>query len=146
MASSLLPWVALGTLGYFALSRSSRSGAPSPYGAPVDTGAAVNEASADGPAELEPGVRYLFVVRLEATPEHARQVLEGKKVEGLQFVPASEPAFWVQPDEPFSTTAATFMATAQGRAFVTLGDPFYGVGRLEKLVRLDGLPFGTGAP
>jgi hypothetical protein len=97
---------------------------------------------------LRPGVRYLFILRLDAgvTDERAREVLEAKAVENLVLSPALTPPFWAAAGQPFSSRVASFKFTARGSATVTLGEPFYGIGRLETLVRLDGLPFDAEGP
>lgn len=97
------------------------------------------------PQPLRAGVRYLFLVRLEAPEAEARATLEAKNVENLEFAPASVPPFWTQPGELYSTRVAAFRVAPQGNGTITLGDPFYGIGRLEKVVRLDGQPFDAEA-
>lgn len=113
--------------------------------APRETGVR-DMASAGGPSPLWAGVRYLFVVRLEVSDDMARAILESKAVEALELAPASEPPFWAKPGEPFSDRVAAFRFLARGNGSVTLGSNFYEVGRLEKVVRLDGQPFSSPAP
>lgn len=98
-----------------------------------------------GAQPVRAGVPYLFVVRLEADDETATGVLESKGVEMLQLAPATRAPFWSKPGELYSTRAASFKAVPQGNGSVTLGEPFYGIGRLEQLVRLDGQPFASEA-
>lgn len=131
MSSSFLPWLALGVAGYFVIDRVSRTSVE-------------DEAKAGVPVPLQPGIRYLFLVRLESTEASARPVLESKGVEQLKFTTDSMvPPFWTKPGEPFSTAVASFIAEPKGSSTIELGTPFYGVGRLEKLIRLDGQPFST---
>lgn len=132
--ASYLPWLLLGGAGLFLASRGSSSAVPK------DT------ATPGAPMPLRAGVPYLFLVRLEATEDAARETLESKGVENLMFTPASVPPFWAKVGDRFGTTAASFKATPAGNSSVTLGQPFYGIGRLEVLVRLDGQPFATPAP
>lgn len=93
---------------------------------------------AASPLPLRAGVPYLFILRLEASDESATTVLSQKGVTGLEFTPAENPPFWAQPGETYSTRLASFMVTPNGNATVSLGDPFYGIGRIERLIRLDG--------
>lgn len=123
--------LALGVLGALALTAKTASLDP-PDMAPVG-----------GPAPLWAGVRYLFVVRLEVTEEMARAILEAKGVEALEFGPAAVAPFWTKPGEAFSTRVAAFRFLAKGNGSVTPGSNFYEVGRLERVVRLDGLPFSA---
>jgi hypothetical protein len=133
-SSSFLPWLALGAVGYVLFSR-AQSGSKTP-----------DEASVNGPQPLQAGVKYLFLVRLEKPETEARAVLESKGVESLLFGPAAVTPFWAKPGDAYGTVAASFMATPRGSSSITLGDPFYGVGRLESLTRLDGQPFGAPPP
>ncbi len=132
--ASFLPLLVLGAAG-FALWSKTQSGA-----APGDT------ATPGAPMPLRAQVPYLFIVRLETTDEAAAAVLESKGVDSLEFGPASAPPFWAKPGETYSTRIASFKATPNGNGSVTLGDPFYGIGRLNTLVRLDGQPFTAEAP
>ena len=125
---SLLPWLALATAATFVLTRKGRS---SSY------------AGAGAPAALYAGVPYLFIVRLEASDEMARATLEPKGAADLEMSPATTPPFWAEPGAAYSTRVAAFRATPQGNSTVSLGEPFYGIGRLEKVVRLDGQPFNA---
>lgn len=132
--------LAAGAIGLFALSRKSAS-------APGST-----NALADGPQPLRAGVPYLFVVRLDVgvTDEQARAALEPKGVEMLVLAPAVNPPFWLTtlggaPAGVWSQRVASFKATPRGNSTVSLGDPFYGIGRLETLARLDGRPFSEAA-
>lgn len=93
------------------------------------------------PQPLRAGVKYLFVVRTELPDQQVQSVLEPKGVEALEMAPATVPPFWAKPGESYSARVAAFRATPQGNGTVTLGDPFYGVGRLEQVVRLDARPF-----
>lgn len=134
---SLLPFLAAGAVGLFVLTRKQTGGSSS---APV--GVAV---------PLRQGVRYLFIVRLSpgVSDEQARAVLEPKGVESLVFSPAVNPPFWAALPgavELFSSRHASFATTMRGSSSITLGDPFYGIGRLEALSRLDGQPLSAEAP
>lgn len=93
------------------------------------------------PQPLRAGRKYLFLVRTELPDEQVRSVLAPKGVEALEMAPATVAPFWAKPGESYSARVAAFRATPQGNGVITLGDPFYGVGRLEKVVRLDGQPF-----
>jgi hypothetical protein len=133
--ASPLPWlVALGAAGLvLSKMRGASSGESS---API---------SAD-PVPLRAGVPYLFLVRLDVSDAAARPVLEEKGVENLEFSPASVVPFWLPEDATeFSTRIASFKAVPRGNSHVSLGMPFYGVGRLERLVRLDARPFSEPA-
>ena len=126
------PFVLLAAAGLgFALYK-ARTGTPATT-APLDRAK---------PVPLYAGVPYLFLVRLEKPEDEAREVLEGKGVESLLFTPSSNPPAYVTGGESWSTTTASFKAVPNGNsAGVSLGMPFYGVGRLEQLVRLDSRPF-----
>lgn len=126
--SSLLPWLGVGALA-FILFESQRG--------PRDV------AQPGSPQPLYGGVKYLFLVRLETTEAEAREKLEVKGIENLQFTRALNPPFWVQQGLPYSPVVASFMSTPSGNSQLTLGSDFYGVGKLERLVRLDGMPFST---
>jgi hypothetical protein len=131
--TSLLPWLALGAVAYLVVDKQQK--------------AEIADMAAPGsPQPLRAGVGYLFFVRLEATEEAARAVLAPKGVSMLLFGPATNPPFWAQVGQPYSTAFASFKATPAGNGSITLGDPFYGIGRLEKVVRLDGQPFTAEAP
>lgn len=93
------------------------------------------------PQPLRAGVKYLFLVRTEQPDETVRSTLAPKGVEALELTTAPVPPFWAKPGESYSARVAAFRATPQGNGTITLGDPFYGVGRLERVVRLDGQPF-----
>ncbi len=136
----IVPFLAAAGVGLFVLSRKSGS-APSSTSAP-----------SNGPQPLWAGVPYLFIVRLDVgvTDEAARAALEPKGVEMLVLAPAVNPPFWVTtlngvPAGVWSQRVASFKATPKGNSTVTLGNPFYGVGRLETLARLDGRPFAEAA-
>ena len=90
------------------------------------------------PLPLRAGVRYLFVIRLETTDSDAEAVLRAKGAESIEFTDAGVPPFWAQPGETYSTRAVVFQVTPRGNATLSLGDSFYDIGRLEKLVPLDG--------
>lgn len=129
---SILPWLAIGAAGWLAL-RSTASIAPN----------ILTTSSAAPPAEplpLRAGVPYLFLVRVETTDETARALLESKGVENIEFSPAENPPPWTNPGETYSTRVVSFKAVPRGNGTVTVGDPFYGIGRLDTLVRLDGMP------
>lgn len=112
----------------------SRAGAPPSSSAP------------SSPVPLYAGVPYLFLVRLETSEDEARPVLEAKGVENLLFSESSNPPAFAAPGEDYGHVTASFKAVPKGSsAALTLGMPFYGVGRLEQLVRLDGRAF-TEAP
>lgn len=93
------------------------------------------------PQPLRAGVKYLFLVRTELPDAQVQAVLAPKGVEALEMQPATVAPFWAKPGESYSARVAAFRATPQGNGVITLGDPFYGVGRLERVVRLDGQPF-----
>lgn len=126
----LLPLFAAGAVGLFMLARKGGGGA--------------NTAAPGQAYPLHAGVGYLFIVRLgtDITDEEARSVLDAKHVESLVLGPAVNPPFWATTGAiVFSNRIASFKATPPGNSSVTLGEPFYGIGRLETLVRLDGQPF-----
>lgn len=132
--SPLVPFLAAGAVGLFVLSRSRAASA--------------SNALVGVPQPLRAGVPYLFIVRLDAgvTDEAARAALEPKGVENLVLTPALNAPFWASSSPiPFSSRHASFKATPKGNSTITLGDPFYGVGRLESLARLDGQPFAAEA-
>lgn len=136
MSSSLLPWLALGTVGFIVYTKMGQR----PVG--------VTDALRGAPQPLVAGVPYLFNVRLDVTDEAAREVLESKGVEMLVFASASQPPFWAVTTGapvPFSSRVASFKATPEGNGQVTLGEVFYGIGRLESVARLDGRAFSTPA-
>lgn len=87
---------------------------------------------------LSAGTGYLFMVRLapETLESSARLLLESKGATMIEFLAAANPPFWAAPDEPASTRLASFKATPAGNSTVRLGDDFYGIGRLERVVRL----------
>ena len=127
--------LALGAVGVLMLTAKTASLGPPPDVAP--TGA---------PSPLWAGVRYLFVVRLEVTEEMARAILEAKGVEALEFSSATVAPFWAKPGVPYSDRVAAFRFLAKGNGSVTPGSNFYEVGRLERVVRLDGQEFSAPAP
>lgn len=129
-----LPFIAAGLVGLFVLSKKS-------------AGAASN-AAPGAPQPLRAGVPYLFILRLDRDVSDAdvRAVLEPKGVENLLVSPAVLPPFWAQAGEAFDVRVASFKAVPRGNSTLTLGDPLYGLGRLETLVRLDGMPFAAEAP
>lgn len=134
MSSSLYPLLALGTVGFIVYQQMSRR----PVG--------VTDAARGGPQPLFAGTPYLFNVRLDVPDDAAREVLESKGAEMLVFASASQPPFWALTTGapvPFSTRVASFKATPQGNGTVTLGEPFYGIGRLESVARLDGRAFAA---
>lgn len=110
----------------------------SPFGASY---ALESDGQPGRPLGLQQGVRYLFVVRTIAPDEAVKAALADKGVEGLEFAEASVPPVWAKPGEHYSNRAAAFKKTLGGSSTVTLGDSFYGIGQLEKVARLDGLPF-----
>ena len=133
----IVPFLAAGAVGLFVLSRSRSGGSTS--------------ASPGAPATLRAGVPYLFILRLDdaVSEEQARSVLEPKGVSSLIISPAVNPPFWASGAPglvPFGSRHASFQATPKGSSTITLGDPFYGIGRLESLARLDGQPLSSEAP
>lgn len=129
---SLLTWAMLGIGGYLAFGRLASA-----------TSTGVKDKAAPGsPQPLRAGVPYLFIIRLDKPEAEARPILESKGVQNLLFSPAVNPPFWVS-SGLFSQLVASFKATPAGNSSVTLGDPFYGIGRLETVVRLDGQPFAA---
>jgi hypothetical protein len=135
--ASLFTWLALGVGGYVLLdkARSGQSLLQSPDMAMPGA----------GPQPLRAGTGYLFFVRLETSDEAATAALAPKGAQNLTFGEATVPPFWTRPGESYSTRIASFKATPAGNGQVTLGDPFYGIGRLEKVVRLDGQEFSAPA-
>src|SRR6185369_10972668 len=131
--TSFLPWLELGAVAYLVIDK-GRSKEVADMAAP------------GSPQPLRAQVPYLFFVRLEATEAAARAALEPKGVSMVVFAPASVPPFWAQVGEPYPTSAVSFKATPAGNAAITLGQSFYGIGRLEKVVRLDGQPFTAPGP
>jgi hypothetical protein len=129
-SSSLFSWLALGAIGYVVFERVKAS-----------SNEVTDSAVVGKPEPLWAGVPYLFMLRLEATEAVARPVLESKGVEMLVFAPATVTPFWAKPGDVIGTTVASFRAVPHGNSTITLGMPFYGIGRLESLVRLDGQPF-----
>ena len=95
-----------------------------------------NASGAFGPSTIEAGVPYLFIVRLTATDTAAEAVLSPKGVTDLEFSPATSPPPWTGPGESYSTRVAAFRVTPRGNSTIELGQDFYGIGRLEKVVRL----------
>lgn len=145
MKTPLLPVVAAALAGLFVFARRRQ---------------ATSSASPGGPRPLRAGVPYLFIVRLNpgVTDEQVNAALEPKGVESLILSPAVNPPFWATlptgsvPTLPtgsvpvWSNRVASFKATPQGNGSVSLGDPFYGVGRLESLARLDGMSIDAEGP
>jgi hypothetical protein len=127
-SSSLIPLLVLGAVGYAIFGKAK---------------AAPGAAQSLLPLPLRAGVPYLFVIRLETTDDDAQTVISTKGAENIEFTSASVPPFWAQPGETFSTRAVVFQVTPRGNATLSLGDDFYGIGRLEKLVRLDGQPLSA---
>ena len=128
---NLIPWLGAAAVAYILYDKSRQSGAPE------DT--AISTLGV--PQPLRAGVKYLFLVRTEQPDEVVRSTLAPKGVEALELSTAPVAPFWAKPGESYSARVAAFRATPQGNGTVTLGDPFYGVGRLERVVRLDGQPF-----
>lgn len=131
----IVPFLAAGAVGLFVLSRKGGS----------------TSAPQTGPQPLRAGVPYLFIVRLDpaATDDVARATLESKGVDSLVLSPAVNPPFWASRPGAvalYSNRVASFKATPAGNGSVTLGDPFYGIGQLEVLARLDGQPFASEGP
>lgn len=91
-----------------------------------------------GPISIAGGSPYLFIVRLSASDAAAEAVLAPKGVTDLEFSPAMNPPPWTKPGEAFSTRVAAFRVTPAGNSTVELGQDFYGIGQLEKVV-----PFST---
>jgi hypothetical protein len=87
-------------------------------------------------APLMAGTPYLFVVRLSALEDAARATIESKGGTMIEFSPAINPPFWATSGEAFSTSVVSFKATPAGNSTVSLGDDFYGIGRLERVIRL----------
>jgi hypothetical protein len=121
MKSNALPFAMLALAAGFVLTRKERA----PEGL-----------LPGGPVELVQGGRYLFIVRLSASDAAAEAVLTPKGVEELNFSPATNPPPWTAEGEPYSARVASFRFTAKGRSTVELGQDFYGIGRLEKVVPL----------
>jgi hypothetical protein len=92
---------------------------------------------------LRAGVPYLFVVRLApgVSEDQIKATIESKGGVGIVFGPASIRPVWATPGDIIGDRAVSFKVTPQGNATVKLGDPFYGVGRLEAIVRSDGQTF-----
>jgi hypothetical protein len=92
---------------------------------------------------LRGGVPYLFVVRLApgVSEDQIRATIESKGGIAIVFGPASVRPAWATPSDVLGDRAVSFKVTPQGNATVKLGDPFYGVGRLEAIVRTDGQVF-----
>lgn len=89
-----------------------------------------------GQIPITAGTTYLFVVRLSVSDATADAVLGPKGVTALEFQQASVAPPWTKPGEQFSTRVAAFRATPAGHSTVELGQEFYGIGRLEKVVPL----------
>lgn len=130
MQTRLLPLLALAAIGYVVYEK---------------TRGVADVAQVGVPQPLRAGVRYLFLVRLDASMETAQAVLAPKGVERIEFSPATVPPFWAAPGAVFSTSLVSFIAQPAGNGTVTVGEPFYGIGRLERVVRLDGQPFSAPA-
>ena len=130
-----LPFLAAGAVGLFVLSRSRSGGSTS--------------ASPGAPVPLRAGVPYLFIVRLgtDVTDEQVHAALDPKGVENLLLTPAVNPPFWATTGAiAYAPRVASFKATPKCSSTITLGDSFYGIGRLESLARLDGQPLWSEAP
>lgn len=84
------------------------------------------------------GTPYLWIVRLGpgTHQDAARGVVESKGATMVEFAEASTPPFWATSDDPGTTRVLSFKATPQGDSTVTLGQDFYGIGRLERVIRL----------
>jgi hypothetical protein len=127
----LLPWLALGAVGYVVWSKSQ-------------TG--VTDMARPGVVEpLRAGVPYLFIVRLTpgVTDDAARAVVESKGGGSIVFAAASVRPAWSTPADVISDRVVSFKVTPAGNATLSLGDPFYGIGRIESIVRFDGQKFGA---
>ena len=121
--------------GVLALSR-LRSGS-----APPDS-----EAPRGSAVTMTAGRPYLFIVRLPlgtgpADDSAARRLIEQKGGTNITLSEASVAPFWAEPGQPYSKVVLSFRATPQGNSTIELGMDFYGIGRLEKVVALDGMPF-----
>lgn len=104
-------------------------------------GATSSSAAVGAPAKLQAGVPYLFIVRLDVPDAQAETTLESKGVEMLEFAEVTSAPPWAVPGQPASPRVASFKATPAGNSTVTFGMPFYGIGKLERISRLDGQPF-----
>lgn len=112
----------LGALGALAFTSSSLKPQTSSYGPTT--------------VPLVAGTPYLFIVRLEALDDAARAVVESKGATMVEISPAANPPFWAQSGQPFPERVISFRATPAGNSTVMLGDSFYGIGRLERVIRL----------
>jgi len=101
-------------------------------------GKASSSAAPYGPTSvpLVAGTPYLFIVRLEALDDAARAVVESKGATMVEISPAANPPFWATEGTVYPTRVISFRATPAGNSTVMLGDPFYGIGRLERVMRL----------
>lgn len=84
------------------------------------------------------GESYLWIVRLSPLTHEdaARAIVESKGATMVEFASASVPPFWATSEDPGSERIISFKATPQGNSTVTLGQDFYGIGRLERVIRL----------
>ena len=102
-----------------------------------------------GPQPLYAGVPYLFLVRLplveddesaEAQREAARSFLATKAATMVTFTPVTVPPEF-RPSGTIGDEVVSFRVVPAGDSTVQRGKPFYDLGTLEKVVRLDGRPF-----
>lgn len=101
-----------------------------------------------GPQPLFAGVPYLFVVRfpplaIDELPEQretARAFLATKGATLVAFGPASLPPE-LGPSSDYGAEVVSFRVVPSGRSTVQRGEPFYDLGTLESISRLDGRPF-----
>lgn len=99
-----------------------------------------------GPQPLFAGVPYLLMVRMpptedtEAQREHARAFLATKAATMVVFSPITVPPEF-RPAGALGTEVVSFRVVPAGNSTVQRGKPFYDLGTLESVSRLDGQPF-----
>ena len=102
-----------------------------------------------GPQPLYAGVPYLFIVRMppadddaeaEAQRESARAFLATKAATLVTFAPITLPPEF-RPSGTLGSEIVSFRVVPAGNSIVQRGKPFYELGTLEKVTRLDGQPF-----
>ena len=107
-----------------------------------------------GPQPLQAGIPYLFLVRLPPVvglpameAQHAAVIdfLVKKKAEMIEFAPATVPPFYAKPGVPFGQEIVSFKVVPSGNSTIQRGQPFYDIGTLDVVARLDGKPFATPA-
>ena len=92
-------------------------------------------ASGAGAVSIIAGRSYIFIIRLDAHESVVSSVLESKGATRIEYGAATNPPFWAGA-EPWSQRIVSFRVTPAGNSTVTMGDPFYGLGRIERIISL----------